>query len=113
MGKQNGGAIAKINTILALRASAAIPATAPVVATGAMNAITRRLAIELAPHNIWVNSVAPGLIKTPIHGRTEDEFEELNGMQPLGRVGEVKYIVTPSSFERRRDCLLEVALWIL
>ena len=34
-------------------------------------------------------AVAPGIIKTPIHGRTEEQFEELNGMQPIGRVGEV------------------------
>ena len=33
------------------------------------------------------------LIKTPIHGLKDEEFEKLNGMQPLGRVGEVKDIV--------------------
>ena len=38
-------------------------------------------------------AVAPGIIKTPIHGRSEDQYEELNGMQPLGRVGEIKDIV--------------------
>ena len=71
----------------------AVPASAPIAAKGGMNAITRSLAIELAPDNIRVNAVAPGIIKTPIHGRTDEQFEELNGMQPLGRVGEVKDIV--------------------
>ena len=93
MRKQGGGAIVNITTVLALRGMKAIPSSAPIAAKGGMNAITRSLAIELAPDNIRVNSVAPGLIKTPIHGRTDEQFEELNGMQPLGRVGEVKDIV--------------------
>ena len=46
----------------------------------------------LAPRNTRVNAIPPGIIKTPIHGRTEAQFDELNGMQPLGRVGEVKEI---------------------
>ncbi len=93
MREQGGGAIVNITTVLALRGVSAIPSSAPVAAKGAMNAITRSLAIELAPDNIRVNAVAPGIIKTPIHGRTDEQFEELNGMQPLGRVGEVKDIV--------------------
>ena len=36
---------------------------------------------------------SPGLIRTPLHGLEDEEFENLNGMQPLGRVGEVKDIV--------------------
>ena len=93
MRKQGGGAIINITTVLALRGVKAIPSSAPIAAKGGMNAITRSLAIELAPDNIRVNAVAPGIIKTPIHGRTDEQFEELNGMQPLGRVGEVKDIV--------------------
>ncbi|MDA2917311.1 SDR family oxidoreductase [Nitrospinae bacterium AH_259_B05_G02_I21] len=89
MRKQGGGAIVNITTVLALRGVTAIPASAPIAAKGGMNAITRSLAIELAPDNIRVNTVAPGIIKTPIYGRTDEQFEELNGMQPLGRVGQV------------------------
>ncbi len=58
-----------------------------------MDALTRSLAIELAPKHIRVNAIAPGIIKTPIHGRSDDQFEELNGMQPLGHVGQVQDIV--------------------
>lgn len=93
MRKQGGGSIINITTVLSLRGVTAIPSSAPIAAKGGMNAITRSLAIELAPDNIRVNAVAPGIIKTPIHGRTEEQFEELNGMQPLGHVGEVKDIV--------------------
>lgn len=93
MREQGGGAIINITTVLAFRGVSAIPSSAPVAAKGGINALTQSLAIELAPHNIRVNSVAPGIIKTPIHGRSDDQWEELNGMQPLGRVGEVKDIV--------------------
>jgi len=93
MRKQGGGAIINITTVLALRGVTAVPASAPIAAKGGMNALTRSLAIELAPDNIRVNAIAPGIIKTPIHGLKDEEFEALNGMQPLGRVGEVKDIV--------------------
>ncbi len=93
MRRQGGGAIVNITTVLVQQAVTAIPASAPVAAKGGIDALTRSLAVELAPENIRVNSVAPGLIKTPIHGRTEQEFEELNGMQPLGRLGEVQDVV--------------------
>ncbi len=93
MREQGGGAIVNITTVLALRGVKAVPSSAPIAAKGGMNAITRSLAIELAPDNIRVNAVAPGIIKTPIHGRTDEQFQELNGMQPLGHVGEVKDIV--------------------
>ncbi len=93
MRRQGGGAIVNITTVLASRAASAIPATGPVAAKGGMNAITRSLAVELAPENIRVNTVAPGIIKTPIHGLAEEEFDQLNAMQPLGRVGEVQDVV--------------------
>ncbi len=93
MQRQGGGSIINITTVLALRGVTAIPSSAPVAAKGAVNALTRSLAIELAPKHIRVNAIAPGIIKTPIHGRSDDQFEELNGMQPLGYVGEVQDIV--------------------
>lgn len=93
MRRQGGGAIVNITTILALRGVRAIPSSAPIAAKGGIQALTANLAIELAADHIRVNAVAPGIIKTPIHGRTEAQFEELKGMQPLGRVGEVKDVV--------------------
>jgi len=93
MRKQGGGAIINITTILAYRGVLSIPSSAPMAAKGGIQALTPSLAIELAKDNIRVNAVAPGIIKTPLHGLKDNEFEELNGMQPLGRVGEVKDIV--------------------
>ena len=93
MRKQGGGAIINITTVLTYRGVQAIPSSAPIAAKGGIHALTSNLAIELAKDNIRVNAVAPGIIKTPIHGLKDEEFEKLNGMQPLGRVGEIKDIV--------------------
>ena len=91
--RRAGGAIVNITTVLAQRGVNAIPASAPIAAKGGVNGITTSLAIELAPDNIRVNAVAPGIIKTPIHGRSDEQFKELDSMQPLGHVGEVKDVV--------------------
>lgn len=88
-----GGAIVNVTASIAIRGWTAIPASAASATKGALNTITGNLALELAADNIRVNAVAPGLIKTPLHGRTEEQFDELNGLQPLGRVGTTKDIV--------------------
>lgn len=88
-----GGAIVNVTASIAIRGWTAIPATAASATKGALNTITNNLALELAADNIRVNAVAPGLIKTPLHGRTEEQFAELNGLQPLHRVGTTKDIV--------------------
>lgn len=93
MRAQGGGAIVNTTTILAFRGVAGVPSSAPIAAKGGIHALTPNLAIELAEFNIRVNAVAPGLIRTPLHGMPDEEFDKLSGMQPLGRVGEVKDIV--------------------
>lgn len=93
MRKQGGGAIVNNTTVLTIQGASAIPSSAPASAKGGMNALTKSLAIELAPDNIRVNAVAPGIIKTPLHGVSDEQIEELNGVHPLGRVGEIKDIV--------------------
>jgi glucose 1-dehydrogenase len=52
--------------------------------------LMRTVAVELAPHSITVNNIAPGAIETP---PTEDlkenpeQMEELHSEIPLGRIG--------------------------
>jgi NAD(P)-dependent dehydrogenase (short-subunit alcohol dehydrogenase family) len=57
---------------------------------GALELLTKSLAIELAPHGITVNSVAPGLIQTEIgEGFDLDQDFERYAIEhiPLGRYG--------------------------
>ncbi|MCL4114369.1 UNVERIFIED_CONTAM: hypothetical protein GTU68_025731 [Idotea baltica] len=52
--------------------------------------LAKNTAVELAPHNIRVNTICPGLIFTPLmHSGDEDDAERvMNEFQPLKRRGE-------------------------
>jgi NAD(P)-dependent dehydrogenase (short-subunit alcohol dehydrogenase family) len=55
---------------------------------GAMDAATRSLAIELGPHGIRVNSVAPGVVDTEMWARNKaipGVIEEIEALTPLRR----------------------------
>jgi glucose 1-dehydrogenase len=57
---------------------------------GAMRMLMRNLAVELGPHNITVNNVAPGAIATPINTKLLNDKPELDALLaniPLGRMG--------------------------
>ena len=50
---------------------------------------TKALAKELAPSNINVNCICPGVINTPMNARfSKEEVEELISETPLGKLGE-------------------------
>ena len=55
---------------------------------GAINSLTLALAKELAPSNITVNAIAPGLIDTKMNkSLSEDTIKEIVDYTPLGRIG--------------------------
>jgi len=62
---------------------------------GALNAMTRGLAKELAKYTIRVNSVAPGPTDTPFHHgiRNRDVLEGIIPRIPLGRLGKPEDMV--------------------
>ena len=68
-------------------------------AKGGIEALVRSVALELAPHNIRVNAVSPGPVKTKMLDSLPN-FDEAQRAKiiPLGRVGEVEDVVTPTLF---------------
>jgi NAD(P)-dependent dehydrogenase (short-subunit alcohol dehydrogenase family) len=89
--KQGGGHIVQITTALVDQPLSDVPAGLAGLTKGGLDAVTRGLAIEYAKQCIRVNAVAPGIIKTPMHAPATHAF--LNGLHPIGRMGEIDEIV--------------------
>jgi NAD(P)-dependent dehydrogenase (short-subunit alcohol dehydrogenase family) len=89
--KQKGGSIVNVSTTYVGHPIAGVPVTVQVMAKGSLDAVTRALAIEYAKDGIRVNTVALGVIKTPMH--EPETYESLKGLHPLGRMGEIKEVV--------------------
>jgi glucose 1-dehydrogenase len=84
--RAGGGAIVNIGSV---HGHAGVPGHSVYAATkGAIAALTRQLAIELAPRHVRVNTVAPGLIEVPRYfddpAYTTEKGDEA---VPWGRVG--------------------------
>ncbi|MFO0994567.1 MAG: SDR family NAD(P)-dependent oxidoreductase [Hyphomicrobiales bacterium] len=94
MVKQRDGRIIHIASIQGFASSGEIGAYN--AAKGGILALTKSMAVELGPHNILVNAVAPGFMSTPmsvINGVNETETPEFlewyvrKGKIPLRRTG--------------------------
>ena len=88
---QNHGHIVQITATLVEQPLVDIPCGLASISKGGLDATTRALAIEYAKRGIRVNAVAPGVIKTPMHGPELHEF--LDGLHPIGRMGEISEVV--------------------
>jgi 3-oxoacyl-[acyl-carrier protein] reductase len=63
--------------------------------------LSKTMAIELAPHNIRVNSVCPGFILTDLQlesGMAEEEIREYTSKIPLNRYGRVEEVASAFAF---------------
>ncbi|HEY2757212.1 MAG TPA: SDR family oxidoreductase [Pseudolabrys sp.] len=86
---RRGGSIVLTSGIANLRPRKAWTVAASIC--GAMEGLTRALAVELAP--IRVNAVSPGVVKTPLWGamgeaEREAMYSNIGAALPVGRVGE-------------------------
>jgi NAD(P)-dependent dehydrogenase (short-subunit alcohol dehydrogenase family) len=68
-------------------------------AKGGLGMLTKVMALELAPHGITVNSVAPGEIATPMTGADDvDPHDVKREMIPAGRPGDAREIAAVIAF---------------
>jgi NAD(P)-dependent dehydrogenase (short-subunit alcohol dehydrogenase family) len=88
---QKSGSIVNISTTLVDQPIAGAEAAVQIMVKGALNAVARALAIEYAKEGIGINTIAPGVIDTPMHKPETHDF--LKGLHPVGRIGEVKEVV--------------------
>src|SRR6516225_4583000 len=89
--KQGGGG-AIVNTSSLAGIAGAIGGPAYVAAKHGVAGLTRAAALEYGRHNIRVNAVCPGPIRTPMLGRlmqfTKDAEQRMVRSEPLKRLGE-------------------------
>lgn len=91
--KRSRGSIVNFSSMLTRRP---LPNASAYAATkGAIEALTKVLALELGVHGVRVNAILPSLVRSDIYidagmspQRYEEMLTELKGIFPLGRVGE-------------------------
>jgi len=94
--RQKSGSIVNVSTTLVDQPIAGVGAAVQIMIKGALNAVTRALAIEYAKQGIRVNTIALGVIDTPMHKPGTLDF--LKGLHPVDRIGEVKEVVDAALF---------------
>src|SRR5262245_9863065 len=88
---QKSGSIVNVSTAHVDQPIAGVPCAVSVMIKGSLDVVTRALAIEYAKDGIRVNTVSLGSIKTPMH--KPETYEFLNGLHPVGRMGEIQEVV--------------------
>ncbi len=94
-----GGSIVNISSV---HEDVPFPDFTPYCASkGGLRMMMRNAALELAPHRIRVNNVAPGAIATPINAKTLNDPEKVATLQriiPLQRVGRPEEVAEVALF---------------
>jgi NAD(P)-dependent dehydrogenase (short-subunit alcohol dehydrogenase family) len=90
------GHVVNISTSLVDHANTAVPSALASLTKGGLNAVTRSLAIEYAARGVRVNTVSPGIIRTPMHA--EETYDSLAALHPVGRMGDIGDIVEAIAF---------------
>ena len=92
------GAPGRIINVSSVHEDLPMPTNSPYCAAkGGLRMLTRTIAVELAPHGITVNNVAPGAVATPMDATLEanaGQIEELLSEIPLGRMGQPEEVAS-------------------
>jgi NAD(P)-dependent dehydrogenase (short-subunit alcohol dehydrogenase family) len=109
----NAGAIVNVGSMWAHQAIGATPSSAYSMAKAGLHALTHNLAIELGPHQIRVNAVAPAVVATPIYEafvppeKIEETLHSFDSFHPLGRVGTAQDLASAITY-----LLSDEASWV-
>ena len=105
---RKSGHIINITASIASQPLHNVPASLPILIKGGINQATKALALELAPHNIKVAAVAPGIVDTPLYSPEMHGF--LNTLQPVGRIGTTREIADAVLYLTRAEFTTGIVL---
>ncbi len=91
LAQKSGGSIVSITTPLIDHPIAGLSASVAMMTKGGIDAISKNLAMEYARDGIRVNTVAPGVVDTPLHKDNPKDF--LRTLSPMGSISDVQDIV--------------------
>ena len=87
---QRSGHVVNVTTSLVSQPVAGLPASLANLTKGGLESVTRALAIEFADEGIRFNTIAPGVVNTPMHRVEAHEF--LKQLSPMKRLAEVEEV---------------------
>lgn len=94
--ENGGGRIVCLTSVHGLRTSTERAAYA--LCKGAILSLSRALAVELAPHGILVNAVAPGPVSAGMQDADSDSRRRWQTATPLGRVAAAREVARAVAF---------------
>jgi len=89
--QKSDGSIVSITTPLISHPIAGMPVSVAMITKGGIEAASKNIAMEYARDGIRVNTVAPGVVDTPLHKDNPKDF--LKTLSPMGTISDVKDIV--------------------
>ena len=91
LAQKSGGSIVSITTPMVDHPIAGVNASVAMLTKGGVEAMSKNIAMEYAKEQIRANTVAPGVVDTPLHQDNPKEF--LKTLSPLQGVSTVQEIV--------------------
>lgn len=89
--RKNGGSIVSITTPLLHHPIAGVNVSVAMITKGGIEAASKNIAMEYAREGIRVNTVAPGVVDTPLH--KDDPKDFLKTLSPMNGVSSAQEIV--------------------
>src|SRR2546429_1161169 len=89
--RKRGGSVVSITASLADHPIAGVTASVAMITKGGIESISKNLAMEYAQEGIRFNSVAPGVVDTPLH--QDNPKDLLRTRSPMGGISDAQEIV--------------------
>src|SRR5580700_9866554 len=87
LAQKSGGSVVGITSSLVVNPIAGMTVSVPMITKGGLEAVSRSLATEYAKEHIRFNTVAPGIVDTPLHKDNPKDF--LKTLSPMGTISDV------------------------